>query len=62
MQITLKAARINKGLSRNEASEMLGISIYKLSEYEKGKASPTIIECKKIETVYGIALDNIFFN
>ena len=62
LQITLKAARANKGLSREKAAELLEISKYMLANYEHGKASPTIIEGRKIEAVYGISLDNIFFN
>lgn len=61
LQITLKAARVNKGLSRDKAAQLLGISKYMLANYEHEKASPTVVECRKIEAVYGISLDNIFF-
>lgn len=61
MKITLKAARINKGLSRTEAAKQLGMSICSVTNYEKGNTSPTYETCKKISEVYEIALDDIIF-
>lgn len=37
MAITLKAARVNKGLTQREAAKTLGISESTLFGYEKGK-------------------------
>ena len=52
MQMTLKAIRINKQLSQDEAAKLIGISSDTLSNYERGKSFPDIPVLKKIEEVY----------
>lgn len=61
MQLTLKAIRINKKLSQEEASKRIGISVDTLGNYERGKSFPDIPILKKIEEVYGVSYDNINF-
>lgn len=61
VQITLKAARINAGLTQKEAASRLGISKNTLSGYEIGKAIPKIDTAKAIANLYGVAVDNIIF-
>lgn len=61
MQITLKAIRINKKLSQEEAAKLIGISADTLSNYERGKNFPDIPILKKIEEVYEINYDSINF-
>lgn len=59
--ITLKAARVNKGLTQKDAAKMLGISEYTLINYEKGKSSPDVHVLKKIENLYGVPYHRIIF-
>lgn len=61
MQITLKAIRVNKGLSQEEAAKAIGISEDTLSNYERGKTYPDIPILKKIEKVYETSYENINF-
>lgn len=61
MQMTLKAIRINKQLSQDEAAKLIGISSDTLSNYERGKSFPDIPVLKKIEEVYETKYDNINF-
>lgn len=61
MQLTLKAIRINKKLSQEEASKLIGISTDTLSNYERGKRFPDIPILKKIEEVYEVRYENINF-
>lgn len=61
MQMTLKAIRINKGLSQEEAARSIGVSEDTLSNYERGKTYPDIPILKKIEEVYGIDYEKINF-
>lgn len=62
-KMTLKAARINKGFTQQEAANKIGIGVDTLSNYERGKTYPDIITLKKIEIVYDIEYkDIIFFN
>lgn len=59
--MTLKAARVNAGLTQKKAAEMLGISEYTLINYEKGKSSPDVYVLKKIENLYGVPYHRIIF-
>ena len=59
--MTLKAARVNAGLTQKKAEEMLGISEYTLINYEKGKSSPDVHVLKKIENLYGVPYHRIIF-
>jgi transcriptional regulator with XRE-family HTH domain len=61
MKVTLKAARINKGLTQEDASKQLGVSVETLGNYEKGITYPDIPVLKKIEKVYGVEYSNIIF-
>lgn len=59
--ISLKAARVNAGLSQKKAAEMLGISKATLQNYEAGSTIPNILMSKKIEEVYHFPADYISF-
>lgn len=61
MEITLKAARVNKGLSQKKAAELLGISESTLFNYEKGKTFPPQPVIVKMEEVYGLSYNDIIF-
>ena len=41
MQITLRAARINAGLSREKAAKLIGVSSYTIANWETGKSYPS---------------------
>lgn len=60
-RISLKAARVNAGLSQQKASELLGISRATLQNYETGDTVPDILLSRKIEEVYHYPTDYIFF-
>lgn len=61
MAMTLKAARVNKGLTQSEAAELIGISTDTLSNYERAKSFPDIPTLKKIEEVYSVGYNDIIF-
>lgn len=61
MKVTLKAARINKGLSQEEAAKKIGVSVDTLSNYERGFTYPDIPILKEIEKVYEVEYSNIIF-
>ena len=60
-KITLKAARVNAGLSQQEAAKKLGIDRSTLYLWENGKSSPSVIMFKRIEEIYGISYNAINF-
>lgn len=59
--LTLKAIRINLGLTLEEASTMIGISKDTLANYERGTTYPDVPIIKRIEDVYNISYDKINF-
>lgn len=61
MKVTLKAARINAGLTQEEAARKLGVSEYSVSNWERGKTYPDIPALKKIEHLYGVDYKDIIF-
>lgn len=61
MAMTLKALRVNKGLTQVEAAEKLEISKDSLSNYERGKSFPNIPVIKRIEALYGVSYNEIIF-
>lgn len=60
-RITLKAARVNKGMTQAEAAKALGVSVDTLGNYEKGKSYPDVRILKKIEEVYDVEYDSLIF-
>lgn len=61
MAITLKALRVNKGLSQKEAAELLGITPETLGKWENGKTYPDVPNIQKIEKAYGVSYSDIIF-
>ena len=61
MSITLKAARVNSGLTQIQAAEKLGISVDTLRKYEAGITFPTVNTIKDIEALYNVEYNNIRF-
>lgn len=61
MAITLKAARVNAGLTQAEAAERIGVSKEVIGNWERGKTFPKIPNIKKIEEVYGMTYADLIF-
>lgn len=61
LKMTLKAARINTGLSQAEASKKIGVSKDTLGNWERGKTYPNALHIRKIEDAYGVQYDSIIF-
>ena len=61
MSITLKAARINSGLTQAQAAEKLGISVTTLQKYETGVTFPNIKTVREIESLYNVEYNDICF-
>lgn len=60
-RMTLKAARINKGMTQAEAAKALGVSVDTLGNYERGKSYPDVRVLRKIEEVYEVEYDSLIF-
>lgn len=60
-KVTLKAARINKGLTITEAARKLEINVATLSSYENGKTFPDVQMIYKMLELYSVSFDNVNF-
>ena len=58
---SLKAMRINTGLTLEEASKLIGVSSATLSNYEHFRTTPDNDKIKKIMEVYNVTYDEIRF-
>lgn len=61
VKLSLKAARVNAGMSQAEAAEKLGVAVSTLRNWEAGKTYPTMPRIDKICEVYGVDFDILFF-
>ena len=62
MNITIKAARVNKGMTQTEAAKMLGISIMTLVRWERGQTEPPIAYKQLMSQIYEWPLDHLIFS
>lgn len=60
IQISLKAARINAGLTVVEASEMASVHPQTLSKYEKDSSDISVSLLNKLSVIYQVPEDYIF--
>lgn len=60
-KITLKAARVNCGLSQKEAAQKLGVAESTLYKWEKGINKPNLKYLSRIESVFKIKVGDIIF-
>lgn len=60
-EITLEAARTNIGYSQNEAAKLFGVHYQTLAKWENDSTKMPYYMIEKIESIYGISSNNIFF-
>lgn len=61
MKITLKAARVNAGMTQDETAEILKKSKNTIVSYEKGRSVPDIETGKALAKLYGVSVDDLIF-
>ena len=61
MKIKWNAARVNAGLTIDDAAEKLGKSKNTLISYEKYKTFPPMDTAQAMASLYGASLDDIIF-
>ena len=57
-KISLRAARVNRGLSQKEAAIKLMIGTSTLQGYENGKHHPRLDTLRRMEQLYGINIQH----
>lgn len=61
MKITLKAARVNAGLTQSDVAKIMGMSKGTIVNYEKGRSSPNITVGKTLASLYGVQMNELIF-
>ncbi len=61
MAMTLKALRVNRGLTQIEAAEKMDVNPATISNWEMGKTMPSRKMLETICDVYGCTVDDISF-
>lgn len=61
MAMTLKAARVNAGLTQTEAAKQLGVTKNTLSNWELGRSFPTVPQIRLIEDLYKVPFAELEF-
>ena len=61
VKITLKAARVNAGLTQKRAAERLGVSNKTLCGWENGVTTPNLQYVDAMCEMYGVSYDNLNF-
>lgn len=61
LKISLKAARVNAGLSQKEVAKILGVSNKTIHSWENGDTSPATKYIDALCKLYGVSYDNINF-
>lgn len=60
-KLTLRAARMNLGLTRKEAAKLFGVHHETMANYEANSEKVPRSFFIKIPEIYGIAVDKIYF-
>lgn len=60
-KFTLRAARVNAGLTQKEAAEKLNVSNKTVWSWESGKTMPNVNKIDAICSLYGMSYDDIIF-
>lgn len=60
-KITLRAARVNAGITQKVAADAVGVSNKTFVKWEKGLSFPNVVQALKLCSLYGIAFDDIIF-
>ncbi len=60
-KITMKAARVNAGLSQKKAAVALRVSNKTLSSWETGKSFPKVNQIEDICELYNVSYDDLIF-
>lgn len=61
LQITLKAARVNAGITQAKAAETVNTTARTVASWESGKTLPDIASFKTLCKLYGVSMDAISF-
>lgn len=58
----LRFYRVRKNLTQSEVGEELGLASYVISDYERGRAQPSVETLRKMSRLYEATIDEIVGN
>lgn len=58
-KITLRAARVNKGMTQKDVAEIGGIGLSTIGAWERGTAEPDYLQLLGLASLYGVNVDAI---
>lgn len=58
-EISMKAARINAGLTQLELAKIIGVTRNTVANWETGKTEPSVVQLRKLSELSGVPLDFI---
>ncbi len=61
-KITLRAARVNAGLTQQEVADELGVALSTVRNWENGTTTPKLPYFVQLCQIYNIPMDGIFFD
>lgn len=62
MRVTLKAARINKGLTQEDVAKAVKVTKKTVGSWEMGKTMPKIDKIELLCSLFGCSYDDIAWN
>lgn len=60
LKISLKAARVNAGLTQIEAAKKCHVSLQSLNKWERGHVIPDYATLHLLSSIYNVPIENIF--
>lgn len=60
LKISLKAARVNAGMTQAQAAKKCHVAIQSLNKWERGHVKPDFATLHLLSDIYGIPMENIF--
>lgn len=57
-----KRFREKRGLTQNQAAELIGVNNYQIGNYETNRSEPSIAILKKMSEVYDVSIDTLVGN
>lgn len=60
MKVSLKAARVNAGLTQTEAAQSIGVTKLSVLKWENGRSKPRPDHLDSLLALYGVSRRDIF--
>lgn len=61
MKISLKAARVNRGLTQQKVAKLLDIDAGTLQRWENGQSAPNIKKVQEMLLIYNVKIEDLIF-